>query len=353
MGQPVPVQQMPAPAAPFAVGGKSRSVAKSRVKKKSSPVPLLIGGSLLALAAVGVVAIIATQNSGDGGSLANDNKATAKKTLPLESPKKVLPAPVPEKPPKVVTTEPKPQVNPNQPISVDPKPIEMTPEQKFEMAIITARDALGVRDLEKAKHAIDDAEFAKTSDAGLEQVEGLRTLYGHLDHFWNAVREGIYKRLEPGDAFEHEGEEVELVSREGEIVTMRFGANEHTGKINDLPPAAAALFARKALNSKDAKSLLAMAAFWTLDAKAAARPDALERAKRMWTEAAERGQVDLPLARALGLDDEYVASIKPKAAAPEEGLPKLPPVDKPEEDKPEQPKPDDSKPEDEKSASNE
>lgn len=305
IGQPAAMPQMAGPV--VKVGSKSRSVS-SRGRKKQSPVAMILLG-LIAVGAVMVgllVFLVMQQEEPPVAKKSPDTSKSSTKTgetpEPLPSSKKTKKPGKADSPERVISTD-----------DIKPPPmIEVSREQKFQLALVEARDALVQRDLQKASAALVEAEHNQQSDEDKAEVQHLRDLHAHLDHFWKAVRAGIWERMQPGDVFEFRGEVVELIRREGEFVRFKFNEEEESLKITELKAPIAALFARKALPMRETKSLLCLAAFWTLDTKSSQRSMALERAKSLWVEAAERGAKDAAIARELGLDEAFINSIERK-----------------------------------------
>lgn len=331
MGQAVSVAAASAPM--VSVGSKSRGGAagtRARTRKKSSFVPIVIGLVAVGALLVGMLVFIVAQSGDEEPAVKSpgtkDVASSAKSAAPPPR-KKATKSTRADEPNERITTG----VTPREKPATSPSgSVDVPREQKFQLALVAARDALGRRDLKIASAALDDAEFAKSGAADEGDIQHLRNLYAHLEEFWRAVRAGLYERMQPGDVFEFGGETVELVTREGEEVTLKFNNDDHATKIADLPSPMAALLARKGLNMKEPRSLLCIAAFWTLDSKATKRNVAQERAKALWVEAAERGVKDASVARELGLDEAFVNSIQKKTDS-EEPLPRITTGDKPAE----------------------
>jgi hypothetical protein len=305
------------------------STARVRAKKQNSFPMVVLGLVAVGTLLVAMVVFIATQSGNQEPEKKNGSSSTTvvqhdKKTTDTNKKKKA--APEPEKPEK------RPAETPVK------KPEDQSREQQFKTAIIAARDALTKRELAQAKTALDNANFTKSNPEQTAEVEHLRKLYAYLEDFWKAVRAGINDRMNPGDVFQHAGEEVELVKRDGDEVTLKYNNKEHKHKVEQLPTHIAALFARKALDNKDPKAMLPVAVFWAIDSKASGKSKAHERAKQLWVEAAEKGTKDPDLAQELGLDEAFISTVKPKPEQ-EEPLPKITPKPNSDPKNPSKPKP--------------
>ena len=360
---PLPRRDLAAPSAPLPVGqavgaaatespamptmGRSRGASvRVRGRKSQNIVPMVMGlvavGALLVVLLVFVVAQTSgtsedetipktkTNVAAHDASKSSTNPNITKKKASDKSGDKT------EKP-KSHTEKPETKTDPNritQP-KVDPSkpPEEMTPEEKFKLVLERARDHLGRREIEKAKKDLDDADFRKVDDDTKDEAKRLRVLYEYYNAFWDAVREGVYKKMKVGDVVTFRGEELELLDRQGELVKFKFNGKEREDQINKLSPPVAVAFARKGLDIKQAKSLVIIGTFLALDGQQA-KPGRREKAKEFWVEAAELGEKDAALAKELQLDEAFVTSVTLKPASKDdERLPK-PKIDPKSPDKP-------------------
>lgn len=361
---PIPRRDLAASSAPLPVGqavgataaespampsmGRSRGAsARVRGRKSQNIVPMVMGlvavGALLVMLLVFVVAQTSgtsedetipktkTNVAAHDASKSSTNQGTTKKKTSdkagdkTEKPKSHTEKPETKSDPDRIA---QPKVDPSKP------PEEMTPEEKFKLVLERAREHLGRREIEKAKKDLDDADFMKVDDDIKDEAKRLRALYEHYSAFWDAVREGIYKKMKVGDVVTFRGEELELIDRQGELVKFKFNGKEREEQINKLSPPVAVAFARKGLDIKQAKSLVIIGSFLALDGQQA-KPARREKAKEYWVEAAELGEKDAALAKELELDEAFVTSVTLKPAnKDDERLPK-PKIDpKSPDDKP-------------------
>ncbi len=326
------------------IGASRGTSARARVRAKRSQniVPMVLGLIAVGAMLVGLLVFVVSQ-----GSLPEDEPLHKTKTniaandtktkLPPSMPEKKKTADTPDKTKspdktpadklpagKTPTDKPAdPSLLPKTEVDLSKPLEEMSPEDRFQLAMERAREHLGRRDAEKAKRDLDDADFSEVDAELKREAKRLRTLYQHYNAFWDGVREGIYKRMALGDVYTYRGEELELIEREGELVKFKHNRLEGEEQINKLPAAVAVMFARRGLDTEKPQNLVVIGTFWALDGKSGKQKQH-EKAKELWVEAAELGEKDEALANELKLDEAFVTSITPKAASKDDDIPAIP-----------------------------
>jgi hypothetical protein len=339
VSQPAPVPiPMPTVGSPVAAGAEGfppirragGPISTSRTYRKRSMLPVvLMLVSVIALAALGGVALIfanrqgasahksksrpasskdhpATPVSADKRAAANASATanpdtrfpvgTATSSIGNESTGKVLPSP-----PAVSASE----ITPTKPAS----PAERDELiDRMRQAIFRSEQALKERrDAEFQQHFTLAEQLVASKDLPepttfQQQVDDLRVLKQLSDEFWAAVRDNVLNKLELGERIEFRQHRFELIGREGDVVEYRLNDETRKHDIGQLEPKAAILIASKSIKWEEPATFLPIAAFLSVDGKVT---DDAERkfGKQLFAIGRLIGQGNPAIARKLGVKD--------------------------------------------------
>jgi hypothetical protein len=318
----------PTPAAGFpALRGSSPTSAAARTyRKRSSALPIAIFvGSLLALVALGAVAVVVINRQNEQAEgppktrppvpSAGDaaGKAPAEKPTP-NKPAGVTP-PVSGSAPSTgsgshAATFPKPTV-PLVPTATSLPASENDPSSlrdKMQQAIYLSEQALANRQSDEFQKHIAVAEplaaNAKLPDQGKfrETVEDLHSLQQLNDEFWTIVKTNLQSKLELGERIEFHHHKFELLAREGETAEYFLDDQKRSAEIKQMEPWAAMLIVSKTIKWEDPVTFLPIAAFLSVDAKVT---DDSERrfGKQLFAIGRLIGKSNPAIARKLGVRD--------------------------------------------------
>ena len=333
---PIPIPSVASPAVGSAVEFPSirrtpGPISASRPYRKRSMLPaVLMLVSLIALVALGAVALVYANRQGTTANRPKSKPASSSvhaPTTPISANKRAsarasavtsndTPFPVgtataavgspssesPLPSPAAVTA----------PESTLPKPV--SPAQRDELidqirqAIFRSEQALKDRQDAAFRQNFTLAEQVVASkdlperEKFQEQVDDLRVLKQLNDEFWQAVRDHALNKLPLGERIEFQQHKFELLSREGETVEYVLNGQTHKHEIGQLEPAAAVLVASKAIKWEEPVTFLPIAAFLSVDSRIT---DDSQRqfGKQLFAIGRLIGQANPAIARKLGVKD--------------------------------------------------
>jgi hypothetical protein len=329
VGSTLPSNGAPAKPQPLVATSPVRSRASAAVRhaarRRSSPVPLVLG---LIGAAILIGAVVVVLNS-DLAKPRVPAEPEANRPRPAgglgggERPT-LRPRPAPASPSRPTASNPQPDRTDfpapsvaETPGSFDTFPPATPPtpplgEQVYREAVQSARAALADRDTRRASLDLERAAEAQQTPSQIAEVERLKALSVYLDGFWDGVRRAITKDLEAGTAFEHQGKQYELVSHEGNVVKYKADGNEMERPIQELEVAHALAFASKAFAEDDVFGKVYVAALLVLDRQSSANAEYQVMARKLLAEAAQlSGNPNPYVAGELGIEP---ATLRPNSA---------------------------------------
>jgi hypothetical protein len=308
VASPTPLAVPSASPGPVVSTGRPSSSSRRSSRRKSSPMPMVIGA--IAIIGVLIVAVAIAMNSGSTTTPANnDPEPSVVSPRPNERPR-TRPNNRPRKngvPPR----KNRPNVNPidptpNTPDPNTPNPNEFQPApptfpkfEPFKEAVTEIRQALGSRDQKRAEERLLTASDHAKTPAEKETVSDLEVLTTYVTSFWSAVSRGAKEKKE-NPSFEHGGKKYEYIEHGSEGLVYKVDDEKFTTKIRQLPTNHAIAFADETLEADSSFGKFYLAAFLLLDGT---DDNAPHRAKALgvYKQAVEAGKESESLGRALKL----------------------------------------------------
>ncbi len=173
--------------------------------------------------------------------------------VPRAQPSPQGPAPEPTPPRVPVAQPPPPEAAPSTP---DPT-VDPTRQRAFQVAVTSARTALGDRDLERAAAQLNESvSLAQTDEERIETAQ-IEVFRAHVEAFWGSLRE-LIPRLESGSEL-LVGEMMVVVVEAGrDHVVLRVSGRNRPYSIQGMPHILAAAMAEQLFSkSHNAKALRA------------------------------------------------------------------------------------------------
>lgn len=205
------------------------------------------------------------------------DRPAMEKPFPAVDPAVPRPADPPQppdlpRPPNPETEKPEPQVDTKR-------------QAAFARAVSGARLSMSKRDVRGARRHLEAAARDARTSADHAQVARLRTMLGHLEEFWNGVREGVSKLI-AGQELVIKDTRIAVVDATRHQLVARAAGVNRSWPIEGIPTSILIAVAEQSF-PKDAVSKVHLGTFLAVDADG--DPG---YARQLWQEAARQG-VDL------------------------------------------------------------
>jgi len=154
---------------------------------------------------------------------------------------------------------------------VNPPPIRRPPDFQVTQAVLeaamSARSAMSSRELTIARGLLDNATGIAKSDEDRDEIERLKGMLALLDEFWG-MYENAKSSLLPGQTLTYNEQKVDIVTVDGEIVTLRAANQEQQDfslAIEMATPHLVMALVEKEVSAAGPNGLAAIAAFELMD----------------------------------------------------------------------------------------
>ncbi len=293
-----PVEYGGAPSAPVPVSAPSPPVGGPSVssrggiqnRRKSSPLPLIMG--LGAVGALGMFVLAAIVFSGAGGEAPTSDDSS--ETTSTDHEDGGLSNSIVEKRPNPPTRRPRDKASDT---------------DQLTSTLLDARRALARRDMDKTLSLLAKAESLAEGSNDASRIAHIRSMRERLTSFWAGVRQGA-EGISEGDKLSFDGHIALFQSIDEDQVTWMVDGSEETRSIYDLPTAALEELAQRGLPQDDARRNIYIGSFLAVDEGGKTKRGnhrtlssmAEQRvlAKEYFERAAQLGQADPVLAKEVG-----------------------------------------------------
>jgi hypothetical protein len=150
----------------------------------------------------------------------------------------------------------------------EPKPKEASPEEAAAIAksLQEVRAALAKRELSKAKDLLDEATIEASAPDSRARVNRVEILISYVENFWDAVRKTLPK-LEAAETIEIDGTTIAIVEADEEHLVVRIEGRNREYPWQKLPAKIAYYLANRWLAPDDPVRNLVLAAFEIVEPK--------------------------------------------------------------------------------------